>query len=139
MERHLHGYGERNPEGVLMQGGARLKDNRDTHLDAGIIVSHTTQELARFIVETTPSGIQAQLLQCVNNEWLVTSPSPWSTQITRRPAILPGSQGAVSADHSIAIFDTKTSPILPTSETIVLPFLAELPIGVCLSLLQRWE
>lgn len=138
-ERHLHGFGEVSSKGILITGGARLKEGPGDHLGGGIMLGHTTQELARIRVQATPTGPETQLLQCTEEGWIATSRSTWSSKITRRPVMLPGSKGAIEADYSLALFDARTGTIAPSSETIVLPFSGGSHIGVCISLVDRSE
>jgi len=116
MQRHFHGYAEEIINGVLIKPGGRLKEEKDLHCGPGITLSHTTQEIARLRVEKDVGGPQTQLSQCINDKWFVTSPSTWKKEVKRRSVLLPGSQGAVGAEYSIALFDAKSSSSLPPTQ-----------------------
>lgn len=138
VERHLHGYAQVTTDGLIVRGGARLKDDVNTHLGPGISLSHSTQEIARFQAELEEGGVRTHLLQCIDDSWEVTSASTWGGPITRRPVLLPGSQGVRGAEYSLAMFDAAAVPSSNTAHTVILPFSAPLPFGVSVTLLRTW-
>ena len=137
IERHIHGWALLGAEGMIIRGGARLKEDRDTHLGSGISISHSTQEIARFRIDRTTDGIATRLIQCIDDSWKETSQSTWSGQLRRRSVQLPGSEGARGADYSLSMFDAAVAPS-SNSSTVVLPFSGSVPFGVSLTLLNRW-
>ena len=138
VERHLHGYAEVSSEGLILRGGARLKDGVGKHLGTGILLSHSTQEIARFRVEIEDDGLRTQLLQCVDDSWHETSDSTWGGSITRRPMLLPGSQGVDGAEYSLAMFDASVAPSSSSTQTLVLPFSSPVPFGVSVTMVRSW-
>lgn len=57
VSRHLHGYAEEIIDYVLINRGGLLKDNQYSHCGPGIVLNHTTQEVAQFRVEKVAGGI----------------------------------------------------------------------------------
>jgi hypothetical protein len=138
VQRHLHGYAEVTTGGLIVRGGARLKNDVNTHLGPGIQSSHSTQEIARFRVELDEDGVRTHLLQCIDDSWRVTSASTWGGPITRRPVLLPGSLGVQGAEYSLAMFDAAAVPSSNAAAMVILPFSAPLPFGVSVTLLRKW-
>ena len=137
-ERHLHCYAEVKDDGLILSGGARLKDNVAKHIGPGIELSHSTQEIARFRAETDAPGPRCKLIQCIDDAWVGTAESTMGGDLTRRSVMLPESQDASGAEYSLAMFDASTSAPSDSTSSVVLPFSAPLPFGLSVTVLQRW-
>jgi hypothetical protein len=134
VERHLHWYAEVSSGGVLVWGGARVKENQGQRLGPGLSLSHSTQEIARFAVERDASGLSARLFQQVGSEWEATSASTWSRTVSRPTVALPGASESNQAQYSIAMYDAN-SPPKADPNTVLLPFSEHVPFGLSVTFL----
>src|SRR5712691_11323163 len=70
VQRHIHGYAELTTAGVVVWGGARVKNNAGSYLGPGKTLTHMTEEIARFRVSRTSEGLRCELLQSVDGAWI---------------------------------------------------------------------
>ena len=130
VERHIHGYAELTTGGVLLRGGARVKNDVGSYLGPGRALSHTTEEIARFRVSRTSAGLRCELLQSVDGTWIGTDPSTMGGRIRRREFKLPTEVGAASAEYSLSMYDSRSGVPSNTANQIILPFSAPTPFGL---------
>jgi len=128
--RHLHGYASVNTQGVILRGGARLKEDVGQHLGDGVLLSHTTQEIARVVITPTSAGPQCTFKKIMGDEWVETSPSTMGGKITGTEVALPCSSHASGGEYSISMFDARSGLLSNTSDQVVAPFSGALPFGV---------
>lgn len=129
VERHVHGFASVSSQGLLAWGGARVKDDADHHLGNGMLLSHTTQEIARLIIERTPDGPRCQFKQNIEGEWLESTPSTTGGAITRRQFPLPNS-GGTRCEYSISMFDARVGVPATSNDCVAVAFSAPLPFGI---------
>jgi len=130
VERHIHGYAELTTAGIVVRGGARVKNNAESYLGPGKTLSHTTEEIGRFRVSRTSAGLRCELLQSVDGNWIGTDPSTMGGKIRRRALKLPFEVGADSAEYSVSMHDARSGVPSNTSNQIVLPFSEPTPFGL---------
>ena len=132
VERHLHGFATVTPDGVVISAGARLKDGINTHLGPTVVLSHTTQEIARVRISQTPSGPRCELAQSIDGSWITTSPSTMGGPIKRRDVALPSGSTSGEAQYSISLYDARSGIPSHSSNQIALPFSAPTPFGIAI-------
>jgi len=130
IERHIHGYAELTTAGILLCGGARVKNEVGSYLGPGMTVSHTTEEIARFRVSRSSAGLRCELLQSVDGTWIGTEPSTMGGRIRRREMKLPTEVSADVADYSVSMYDARSGVPSNTANQVVLPFSAPTPFGL---------
>ena len=129
VERHVHGYASVSSQGLLAWGGARVKDNVADHLGEGLLLSHTTQEIARLIVERTPKGPRCQFKQNLAGEWLESTPSMTGGRIARAQFPLPN-PASPRCEYSISMFDARVGVPANSTNCVAVAFSAPLPFGI---------
>ena len=130
VERHVHGFAEVSPEGVIVNGGARVKENVDQHLSAGIVLSNSTQEIARVKISPTDQGLATQFRQREGDHWLETSESTFQGVLTRTEVPLPSAVSHKQAEYSTSMCDARSAVPSDTSTQVSVPFSAPLPFGI---------
>jgi hypothetical protein len=130
VERHIHGYAEVTTDGVVLRGGAVVKNDVDSYLGPALTLSHTTQEIARFRVSRTSNGPLCELSQSVAGNWISTEPSRMGGKIRRRAVELPVDMSRAINEYSVSMFDARSGMPSATSNQIVLPFSAPTPFGL---------
>lgn len=130
VQRHLHIYADVTPEGIVLSGGARVKNNVGDYLSTGCTLSHTTQKLARAVVRRGPNGLTCQLRQCTGaRNWLETGSASVGGPILRRQIELPGTMGSSVAEYGISLFDARSGTPSASSDRAVVPF-SQAPFGL---------
>jgi hypothetical protein len=130
VDRHLHGYAQVSSEGIIVRGGARVKNKPGEYLGLGVQLTQTPQEIARVAITPTTAGLKCQFKQLVAAQWLEGDPTTMGGRIKRTEIALPSSKGAVAAEYSISMFDARSGVPSNSSEQVVVPFSSPLPFGV---------
>jgi hypothetical protein len=116
--------------------GARLKERKGQHLGDGLVVAHSTEEIARLQVDVREGGVASRLLQHLDSSWLVTSASTHDRPVRHRKVQLPGPVDISSAEYSIAMFDARSRPAEVPGERVVLTFAGVHRFGVSITLIS---
>jgi len=130
VERHLHGYAQVTTDGVVVHGGARLKDNVGAHLGPGLTLRGTTQEIGRVRISQTSLGLRCELGQVIEENWVAATPTTMGGTMVRRQVALPYDATQPSAEYSIRMFDARSGVPSDSTNQIVLPFSAPVPFGI---------
>ena len=51
VDRHVHGYALVSPDGIVIRGGARVKNKPSAYLGSGVELTKTPQEIARVTIK----------------------------------------------------------------------------------------
>ena len=130
VERHLHGYAYTTPDGLLLRCGARVKDSANSYLGPAVpLSSNSTQELARFLVEETSSGLECRFTQLRGDEWAKTGPGALGGDIYRAELPLPVTGNPSGDEYRVLFYDRRSQPALEPG-SVVMPFSSEVPFGM---------
>lgn len=130
VERHVHGWASVTSEGVVVDGGARLKQNVLEHVGHGIALDATTREIARVSVRPEQGAVVTVFTQQIGGTWLGTSASTYTASVKRSLVELPCSSPSERAEYSISMFDASAGVPSDSSQRVVIQFSAPLPFGI---------
>lgn len=135
-ERHLHGYAKPNSEGVIISGGARIKEGPDRYLSTGLAIRDSSQEIARIVISRTTEGPVSQFKQTQGDQWLMTGKSTMGGKITRPEVALPTLTDSSGAEYRISMFDSRVGIPPNTPQCVAIPFSDEVPFGIAFEVVQ---
>ncbi len=130
IDRHVHGWASVSSQGLIIGGGARVKNKAGEYLTTGVRLTQTPQEIARVTITPTSSGPKCQFKQLRGNEWLAADPTTMGGRINRTEIPLPSAKRGEAAEYSIKMFDARSGIPSNSSHQVVVPFSSPLPFGV---------
>lgn len=130
VERHVHGWASVSSQGLMVGGGARVKNKAGEYLSTGLRLTQTPQEIARVAIMPTTTGPKCQFKQRRGDEWLAADPTTMGGRINRTKVPLPSAKRAEAAEYSIRMFDARSGVPSNSSQQVVVPFSSPLPFGV---------
>lgn len=136
-DRHIHGYATPNSDGVIISGGARIKEWPDRYLSSGIAIRDSSQEIARIVISRTTKGSVCQFKQTQGDQWLMTGKSTMGGKITRPEVALPTPTDSNGAEYRISMFDSRMGIPPNTSQCVAIPFSTDVPFGIAFESVQR--
>lgn len=133
VERHLHGFAQVTEGGLILSMGGRIKNQREQYLTPHVpLQPRSTEELARFVIETGPGGKTAHFSKVVNEEWVQSGPGHLGGSIYREQIDLPTRDNAQRDEYLVLFYDARTPPEEFGADTAVLPFTSDIPFGIAL-------